>query len=96
MTYTKEKISKYIDACINDMIGTVIFTRDTILPRDGKDSAREWCLREIECEHERGHGVLLFNLCYVKEITESEYDDIYARLSEGREKAEGLMWDTVR
>ena len=96
MTYTKEKINKYIDTCVNDMIGTVKFTREEILHRDGAKSARRWCLGEIKSEYDRGHGVLLFNLCYMKEITEYEYDEIYERLSEGREKAEELMWETVK
>ena len=96
MTYTKDKINRYIDTCINDMIGTVKFCKEMLFDIYGIEDTRRWCLDDIRSEYERGHGAILFIHCYLKEITEYEYDEIYARLKEGQEKAEELMWETIK
>lgn len=95
MTRALRNTENYIDSCIKSMNDTIDYTKKADDGRDA-DYKRNWAMKLIEKDFDRGSGALILACAYLEEI---EYDGMYKlhdKLLKAYEKAKDRVKEEIK
>jgi len=94
MTRALKETTSYINACIEDMNGSIEHAKK-ITDYD-KQWSRQWALGRINDEYKQAFGALQLAYIYLEEIEEEDRNALGDKLREATNAAEKRVWEEIK
>ena len=94
MTHALRETENYINACIRNMNQNIDYMKGKN-DRDA-DYKRDWALKFIKDEFERGIGGLHLACIYLEEIDQEDMEKLNDKLLEEWYKAQDRVWEEIK